>query len=132
LQRVYLDPNCPEKFKKIPYHTGCLRTSKYAVKLGLSDQDKKEIVELHDKWRMNTEVPAKQMLKMVRFKCKKFSVSVFYFFNLSEEFPVNYFSLLVMPRKHFKIFKKYKNTQIFFVYLGYRYENLWVFGFGFW
>lgn len=60
-----LDPKCPAKYKnRNKHHTACLNPSKYAVKVGLSDQDKKEIVDLHDKWRMAAEKPGKHMMKM--------------------------------------------------------------------
>lgn len=57
--------DCPEKFKSIPYHTRCLAPSKYVTKEGISDLDKIEIVEIHDKWRSNLQTPASKMMKMV-------------------------------------------------------------------
>lgn len=55
---------CPEKYKKIPLHTGCLATSKYVTKEGLTEADKKNIVDLHDQYRMKVKTPAKSMMKM--------------------------------------------------------------------
>lgn len=59
-----LAEDCPNRYSNTPMHTACLATSKYAVKIGVTDQDKKEIIELHDKWRTNLKEPAKNMMKM--------------------------------------------------------------------
>lgn len=61
---VPLDESCPEQYKAIPFHTRCLTSSKYVVAEGVKEIEKKEIVDLHDKWRSDMVVPASGMLKM--------------------------------------------------------------------
>lgn len=59
------DPKCPAKYKnRNKDHTACLNPSKYVVKTGITDQEKKDIVALHDRWRMNVVKPAAKMMKM--------------------------------------------------------------------
>lgn len=56
--------DCAEKFKEIPFHTYCLATSKYVAKEGLSKEDQKAIVDLHNKYRMSQKTPAANMMKL--------------------------------------------------------------------
>ena len=70
---MYLDPSCPVEYQSIPYHTGCLATSKYVTKVGLTDANKINIVKLHNRWRSNLAVPASSMLKMVTSYTKQYN-----------------------------------------------------------
>ena len=63
-----LEGNCDPKYKKIsPYHTACLPPVPYVVKTGMSDEDKKAIIDLHNWWRRNVTMPAAAMRKLVSY-----------------------------------------------------------------
>jgi len=57
--------DCPDKYKNIPFHTRCLTPAKYVTQEGIKEEEKQEIVDLHDRWRSDLEVPASAMMKMV-------------------------------------------------------------------
>ncbi len=59
--------DCPDKYKTVPFHTRCLTPAKYMTKEGINEEEKQKIVDLHDEWRSNADVPASQMMKMVNF-----------------------------------------------------------------
>lgn len=60
--------DCSQEYSDIsPYHTACLPPRPNVAKVGLTERDKVEILELHNKYRRNTIVPAKKMQKIVIF-----------------------------------------------------------------
>ena len=60
--------NCSQEYSNIsPYHTACLPPRPNVAKVGLTERDKVEILEVHNRFRRNTAVPAKKMQKIVKF-----------------------------------------------------------------
>ncbi|XP_036363357.1 uncharacterized protein LOC115217114 isoform X1 [Octopus sinensis] len=56
--------NCPRKYHGIANHTACISKSPHAYKSGLTDEDRKIILDLHNQFRKDVNPAACDMLKL--------------------------------------------------------------------